>query len=869
MLRTSASRNSGAEVMQHPIDRFPFAVILLSAISSALLSVGEGDAPGPITTGPGAVEAADLLIYSNTLGEFVFAPGPGVRISDDVMTITEASCGLSRFEFMVAGQSNGLGSGPFRVDFALFDGCPDLEAAIILGTEGHFDAPDEGDYLVSVEIPPEVDIPISYPMWLSLTFSRANAGWFAGAPALTGFSDDVFDLPGRTCAVSFGRFPTSPHGSFWARVYGRGECAGAFNAYRAHSPVRGSLIPGAGTLIADDIGLNVDQCELRAYEVGVAGTGTLTFDLRVPGAESGIEGTRRTWVMSGASRELARFEFDPPIPIPSEVWITAQPDDPGTEVLLLDRPPAIGTSDESYRVFQDGSWTVAPFPDDWLYYAIQTSITCAGAAPAGACCDMYFPDEEGDAVCRDVPEMNCPFPRWIEGVTCDSDPFDPPCGTSACCLGDGRCEDRTANGCEIGGASWHRGEFCQSLETECPFVCVYSEQPCSIPHPGGGCLDPACCDTVCSQDPFCCSVMWDAGCVTMAMIDCTVPPENDDCWSDLPGFGALEVAVPSTTKGGVLRGTEDPDDPGFCCHRDTPWAQGFGTVWFKFVAPSTSAYLRTCQSNAPADDSLIQVFRVENAETEAAACDSLVPIACSDDAPFCSASGANSELCVTNLVPGEMYYVLVAAKTQDARGLYRLDIDAPCSSSSSCQCGEVRWLDPPDGVVDARQPHSPHAAGQPQGIDEVVVVAPLSAENLDCWILCETSDTGGGNAVVEVVDNGDGTLTLVLDRPITPGAVTTITYAAANGPPTTGTFVSHPSNVNGDDEANTLDVSAIVEVLNGTPGVPWGLYSADCNHSGAITPSDLLCVIDLLNGGDAFNPGWNGSSKPTADGVCP
>lgn len=821
---------------------------------------------------PDAIGNTDLLIYGNTLGEFLFAPGPGIRLSDDITTITDASCGLARFEFLVSGNANGLGSGPFAVDFALYDGCPDLDGAVIPGTQGHFDAPDEGDYLVTVEIPPDVHISVSYPLWLSLTFSRANAGWYAGAPALTGFSDDVFDFPGHNCGVSFGRFPTSPHGSFWARVYGRGDCEGVFQAYRANSPVQGSLTPGAGTLIADDIQLNVDQCEMRAYEVGIAGTGSFTFDLRIPGSESAIPETQRTFLTSGTSPELARFEFDPPIPVPPELWVTVQVDDANAEVLLLGRRPAVGTSDESYRVFQGGVWTVTPLPDDWFYFAIQASVTCAGAAPIGACCDMTFPNEAGDSVCRHVPEMNCPFPRWVGGAGCDPDPFDPPCGTSACCLGDGRCEDRTDHHCEVGGASWHRGEFCDSREGECPFVCVYSEQPCSRPHVGGGCLDPSCCDTVCSQDPFCCAVEWDTGCATTAMIDCTVPPENDECWSDLPGFGALEVAISSNTKGGVLNATENPSDPGFCCHGDTAGAQGFGTVWFTFTATDTSALLSTCESNAPADDSLIQVLRPENTETEEAACNSLVPIACNDDVLFCSASGSNSELCVTGLVPGETYYVMVAAKTHDARGLYRLDIESPCSvslPSPSCPCGEVRWLDPPDGVVDARQPHLPHAAGQPLGIDEVLVAAPSNADSLDCWRLCETADDGSENEVANVIDNGDGTYTLGLDRPLTPGAATTITYAADNGSLQTGIFISHPANVNGDGEADSLDVTAVINDLNGTSPPPWGKYSADCNHSGSTTPADLLCVIDLLNGADAFHPGWNGSPKPTADGLCP
>jgi len=534
----------------------------------------------------------------------------------------------------------------------------------------------------------------------------------------------------------------------------------------------------------------------------------------------------------------------------------------------MSRPPAIGSTDEFYRAHFGGAWMPIAYPDDWFYFAIQASITCAGAAPIGACCDMYFPDEAGDSVCRDVPEVNCAFPRWIGGAACGSDPFDPPCGASACCLGDGRCEDRTANLCEVGGAGWHRGEFCSSPEIECPVVCTYSEEPCSRPHEGVGCMDPHCCEEVCSQDSFCCLVEWDLGCSDLALINCTIPPENDECWSPIPGFGAVEIAVPSGTNSGVLHATERFDDPGFCCHGDMPGAQGYGTVWFKFVATHPTVYLRTCFSNAPATDSLIQLFRAENAESDEAACNSLVPVACNDDAPFCSASAANSELGATDLVPGDTYYIMLAAKTQQSRGLYHLEITAPASLPPSCQCGEVRWLDPPDGVIDARRPHSPHAMGQAQGIDELLVAAPSHHADPECWILCETGDTGVTNAVVDVINNSDGTYTLVLDRPVTSDAVTTVSYVADTGEIATGTFTSHPANVNGDAAADTLDISTMIDALNGTPPA-WGSYGTDCDHSGSTTPADLLCVIDLLNGGDDFDPGWNGTSRPTADGSCP
>ena len=156
-----------------------------------------------------------------------------------------------------------------------------------------------------------------------------------------------------------------------------------------------------------------------------------------------------------------------------------------------------------------------------------------------------------------------------------------------------------------------------------------------------------------------------------------------------------------------------------------------------------------------------------------------------------------------------------------------------------------------------------------QGIDTILVEAPVGAGMTQCWSVCETADAGTDNFVSEVVDNGDMTLTLLLDRPITAGAVTTITYAGGHGMAYTGTFTSHPSNVNGDSQADSADVQTLIDVLTRTDDPMWGHYSTDCDHSGSTTFADVLCVIDLLNGGDAYAPGYSGTNLPTNAGICP
>jgi hypothetical protein len=60
---------------------------------------------------------------------------------------------------------------------------------------------------------------------------------------------------------------------------------------------------------------------------------------------------------------------------------------------------------------------------------------------------------------------------------------------------------------------------------ECQVVCG-TGGPCSQPH-GPGCNDAACCETVCTVDPFCCTNSWDSLCVSEAAELCFDPADID------------------------------------------------------------------------------------------------------------------------------------------------------------------------------------------------------------------------------------------------------------------------------------------------------------------------------------------------------
>lgn len=89
-----------------------------------------------------------------------------------------------------------------------------------------------------------------------------------------------------------------------------------------------------------------------------------------------------------------------------------------------------------------------------------------------------------------------------------------------------------------------------TLLVECddaPTGCVVGAHPCNEVSVTPGCGDPACCNTVCAMDAFCCDTAWDEVCVGEAIdAGCAAEPFPDVCLAtgDDPGVdGYLEVCV--------------------------------------------------------------------------------------------------------------------------------------------------------------------------------------------------------------------------------------------------------------------------------------------------------------------------------------
>lgn len=180
---------------------------------------------------------------------------------------------------------------------------------------------------------------------------------------------------------------------------------------------------------------------------------------------------------------------------------------------------------------------------------------------------------------------------------------------------------------------------------------------------------------------------------------------------------------------------------------------------------------------------------------------------------------------------------------------------------AGCPEGTIAFTDPLDCNVDAGQPHALNNAGATEGITQLTFTGPSGADNESCW------SVSAPNTVQNIVDNGNGTFTMLLTAPMAVLSETTITYLSDGNVSQANNFISHPGNVDGGGATDTADATALINCCFQQSCVPaHGLYSCDINRSGVRTAEDLTRLMDLLNGGNAFGL-WNQSQKPAT--MCP
>jgi hypothetical protein len=171
---------------------------------------------------------------------------------------------------------------------------------------------------------------------------------------------------------------------------------------------------------------------------------------------------------------------------------------------------------------------------------------------------------------------------------------------------------------------------------------------------------------------------------------------------------------------------------------------------------------------------------------------------------------------------------------------------------------EVVGSIPESGAIDARQPTPPEQPDTLQGFDAVTLEFDSSVDGLTVADFSVIATSHPWPELIDVAVDG-ATAALQFDRPIQPGAWTTVQHLPSNN---TVTFGALPGDVSADAASGPLDILALVDALNGVQDL--AEWSTDIDRSTVTAPADVLRLIDLLNGAGTWQP-WNGQTLPPLD----
>jgi len=207
-------------------------------------------------------------------------------------------------------------------------------------------------------------------------------------------------------------------------------------------------------------------------------------------------------------------------------------------------------------------------------------------------------------------------------------------------------------------------------------------------------------------------------------------------------------------------------------------------------------------------------------------------------------------------------------------------VDGNCVGAGGCSFDDLTdatWADdeslatepldrPGDCAIDARQPHSINDVSAKQGWDRLVLefsCDPTDIPNLrPVFFPVETDPVEGSPPIIPptgfTVDDLDQTITIRLDRSISPGFYTCITHPDSGNHWCAGYL---PADASQDGLSAASDINALINAINLVAGLELPIYATDINRSGQTTGADILRLIDLLNGADQFNP-WIAQGLP-------
>ncbi len=224
----------------------------------------------------------------------------------------------------------------------------------------------------------------------------------------------------------------------------------------------------------------------------------------------------------------------------------------------------------------------------------------------------------------------------------------------------------------------------------------------------------------------------------------------------------------------------------------------------------------------------------------------------------CEGAFAGSADCQGNTLPDECDIALGISQDCNANGIpdgcdisggASQDCNAngiPDECDGGCTSITIASSSPPNGEIDARQPTSLDGTVT-FGWDSVVLTFDADASAVTTGDLAVAS-TSGVAPTISAINIAGTDVTVTLSGPIPAGAWTSITYSPDGSSVCLGFL---PGDVNADGTSTPSDILAVIDSLNGI--IPRPVFATDADRSGVAGPEDILRVIDLLNGASALD----------------
>lgn len=217
---------------------------------------------------------------------------------------------------------------------------------------------------------------------------------------------------------------------------------------------------------------------------------------------------------------------------------------------------------------------------------------------------------------------------------------------------------------------------------------------------------------------------------------------------------AFPLTCGGTVQANLANVTSNPNDPAFSCRLPAP-GRGVNTIWYSFVAPSNRAVLTTgIVSGGAANDTLLAVY--------SGTCGGLTQIGCNDDI-----GGGNllSRVTLTNLTPGDTYFVQLAGYDASEVGVYSLNLDCrpdydECSTAPSLLCNSSIELDLSICTSVPGDPIFPCRGNTTPGVNSAWVRFTAGHPNLRLRLLSTNGDGTDDTLMQAFIGSGCGQLSL-------------------------------------------------------------------------------------------------------------